>query len=1000
MKPFYHTIAALLFGATTFHTIGAGQVQAATKQAKLTVGISTKYQHIDGFGGTAMTPDWRDVYTQQKVNLLWGQGKGQVGLNIMRLRINPNENNWGEYGNPVRWARKVNPSLQVFATPWTPPKKYKTHNTNKYQNDYGTWVWPLVEHSWGGEGSNGGAINPDCYDDYADFLERYRATMEEKGCPIDIISIQNESDYTPTTTDNGVEHASYESCIYSPKEMAAMCKALRQKLDPKCKIMGPECFGWGQHNYNNKLVTIPDAVNNIDIWGNHLYGTDNWSFVKSVTSKTKRPMWETEFLLDYNGDNAPNYKGEFKPEHKMIESLEQAMKAGYSAYVYYSMYTHFFASNHGGSESQLWKRAWVFSHYAKHATGKTRIYSAFSGANGVLKGGSSYASESGDTVVVMVLNSSMADLYELTVTLPFVPQRIQQIVTSDTFDAKLTDVTGLYQNGTQEPVVKLQPNSFYTFVFMKEPGEPQLVESVKLPEYANPISATNFMADPTGLEYNGRLYVYATNDQQEFALTGGQTSNTYSHITQLVCLSTADLVNWEMHGVIDVKALCPWIRASWAPSIVSRVEADGQTHFYLYFTNGGAGIGVLTSTSPTGPWTDPLGHALIDGNTPGLGTISSLIDPGVAISDDGSEAYLAFGGGDVTGTELQPGNARIVRLGSDMVSLGSDIKPISAPCHFEANELNYISGKWIFSYCTRWTISSLWSTYSKQDAPGAAAMVYMSATDPLADSWTYKGQFMPNPGTLGFPYGNNHTHILRFNGLYYLLYHTQWLENAHGYNGGYRNLHINSISYIIRSQKFTEMTKGSTALTQPAQIDKNYVNPYEEQSGRMAANSSTSLLQPLNATLAQPWWMVRGVNFAYEGGQARSLKLKVRGAGTLELRPDALTGKAIAKVSFDAGSETQTVSVTLDNPLSVRQDYLYFVLTQAHDAEVVAWQFSPDEEAVQPEGDINGDGTTDIADVMAILRVMSTGAYDAAADLNNDGVVNFFDITTLIQSKQ
>ena len=32
----------------------------------------------------------------------------------------------------------------------------------------------------------------------------------------------------------------------------------------------------------------------------------------------------------------------------------------------------------------------------------------------------------------------------------------------------------------------------------------------------NPISANVFCADPTALEYNGRLYVYGTNDHQEF----------------------------------------------------------------------------------------------------------------------------------------------------------------------------------------------------------------------------------------------------------------------------------------------------------------------------------------------------------------------------------------------------------------------------------------------------------------------------------------------------
>jgi arabinoxylan arabinofuranohydrolase len=32
----------------------------------------------------------------------------------------------------------------------------------------------------------------------------------------------------------------------------------------------------------------------------------------------------------------------------------------------------------------------------------------------------------------------------------------------------------------------------------------------------NPISANVFCADPTALEYNGRMYVYGSNDHQQF----------------------------------------------------------------------------------------------------------------------------------------------------------------------------------------------------------------------------------------------------------------------------------------------------------------------------------------------------------------------------------------------------------------------------------------------------------------------------------------------------
>lgn len=914
-------------------------LHAADRNASVTLNANAKYQHIDGFGGTAMTPDWRDAYTQQKVNLLWGNGEDQVGLNIMRIRINPNEGNWGEYGNPIRWARKINPNLQVFATPWTPPKKYKTHNTNKYQNDFGTWVWPLVEHSWGGEGSNGGAINPDCYDEYADFLERYRQTMEQKGCPIDMISIQNESDYTPTTTENGVEHASYESCIYSPTQMAAMVKTLRQHLDPKCKIMGPECFGWGEHTYNNKLVTMTAATANIDIWGNHLYGTNDWSFVQNVTRKTGRPMWETEFLIDYEN----GYDGNFTAEYPMIESIEKAMTSGYSAYVYYSMFTHFFASNHGGSANQLWKRAYVFSHYAKCATGMTRISSSVSNGNNVLKGGSAYISQNGDTITVMLLNTSKTDTYNVAVTLPFEPLCIMQTVTGEVANAKRTDVTDRFANGTKRPVVQLLPGNFYTFQFIKNATEKEdeVGTSLKQNSWSNPLWSNHFMADPTSIEYNGRLYVYATNDQQEYNLSHGLQQNSYSKITQLVCMSSADLVNWTMHDIIDVKAVAPWISTSWAPSIVSREEADGQTHFYLYFTNSAMGIGVLTSTSPTGPWTDPLGHALIDKQTPGLGAISQIIDPGAAISDDGQEAYLTFGGGDIlTGcTDLQPGNARIVKLGADMVSLDGDIVPISAPCHFEANELNYISGKWYYSYCTRWTIASDWSSYSKKAAPGACSIVYMTSTKPLNDKWTYQGVIMPNPGTLGYPYGTNHSHLQRFGSGYYLLYHTQWLEQQMGANGGYRNLQLNSATVSPRTSNIATFTQATASLEGVEQPIDQRVNPYEVNDGNMSANATFSpAMKRADNTLH--WWQVRGVDFSIAGfAPARSLQLNVCGTGTVQVHTFSLSSEPIATATFSCETP-QTITVPLTEQQNTVQQYLYFIYTEGDDPQVLSWQFS------------------------------------------------------------
>ena len=117
-------------------------------------------------------------------------------------------------------------------------------------------------------------------------------------------------------------------------------------------------------------------------------------------------------------------------------------------------------------------------------------------------------------------------------------------------------------------------------------GSPKLGKGM-----ANPLLDFHYIADPTAIEYNGRLYVYGTNDHQQYE--AGTPSNTYEAINSLVVISTDDMVNWTYHGLIDTKSVAPWIMASWAPTIISKKQSDGTTLFSLYFSNSGTGSGVI-----------------------------------------------------------------------------------------------------------------------------------------------------------------------------------------------------------------------------------------------------------------------------------------------------------------------------------------------------------------------------------------------------------------------
>lgn len=440
---------------------------------------------------------------------------------------------------------------------------------------------------------------------------------------------------------------------------------------------------------------------------------------------------------------------------------------------------------------------------------------------------------------------------------------------------------------------------------------------------ANPLSPVIFCADPTGIEYEGRLYVYGTNDHQQYEAYGKDRDNTYERIKSLVCFSTADMVNWTYHGIINIEKIAPWVYASWAPSIVSRKEDDGLMHFYLYFSNSGAGVGVITSTSPLGPWTSPLSHSLISPQTRGLGDCPNPFDPGVCIDDNG-DGWLAFGGGVARdGTDYMPKTTRIVRLGTDMISLASDIKEIPAPYFFEASELNFVNGTYVYTLNNNWKPRDEWD-YDGIPKPPACSMAYMTTKTPLdPSSWEYKGHYFNNPGEFGMEYGNNHTHYMKYEGVWYILYHTQLLKRALGYKGGFRSLGVDRLAMDENNIVISE-TCGT--MKGPEQI--RAFNPYEKTPGSTMVNASGVDLEkegPYPAVVSVErgsWISIQGADFGETG--AAEFFAETSGRGRLEVRFDSLSAEPAVYLAL-TDDENGENGVKLSAPVSgVHDIYILF----------------------------------------------------------------------------
>lgn len=382
-------------------------------------------------------------------------------------------------------------------------------------------------------------------------------------------------------------------------------------------------------------------------------------------------------------------------------------------------------------------------------------------------------------------------------------------------------------------------------------------------KYNNPVSSEFFCADPTSVEYNGRLYLIGTNDHEQFEVKGPEVDNTYEQIKSMVILSTDDMVNWIYHGEINIGEIAPWIVNSWAPTIVSRVEGDGKTHFYLYFSNNGLGVGVIHTTDLLGEWDDPLGKPLVSSSTPGLTDCPNPFDPGVVIDDNGV-GWLSFGAGMASdGTTYMPGSNRIVKLGDDMVSFDSEFAEIPAPYHFEASELNYINGTYVYTY------NNDWSDHSEQweydvPVPSQCSMVYMTTKTPLdPESWEMKGEYFVNPGTAGFDYSNNHTHLHKYQGEYYIFYHTLMLKNGMGINGAYRSLNVDKIN--VDEETVTIEKTGGTKKGPDSII---CVDPFETNLAADLNNTAditfdtSDMKKPVVISDGEgSWFSVRGAEF-------------------------------------------------------------------------------------------------------------------------------------------
>ncbi len=268
----------------------------------------------------------------------------------------------------------------------------------------------------------------------------------------------------------------------------------------------------------------------------------------------------------------------------------------------------------------------------------------------------------------------------------------------------------------------------------------------------NPIVENIYTADPAAMVYNGTCYLYTGHDEG----STGYVMNNWK------CYSSTDMVNWTDRGTPLAVSAFSWAKGdAWASQVVYK---DGKFYWYIcaeHKSISGKAIGVAVSASPTGPFTDALGYALITNDMTTQTDISwDDIDPTVFVDSDG-QTYMYWGNT----------VCKYVKLNSDMISYSGSINTVTLPSFTEAPWLHKYGSTYYLSYAYGWPEQIAYATSSSPTGP-----------------WTYRGIIMPATGTCS----TNHQAIIEFNGQPYFIYHNGSLPAGGDYK---RSVCIEKFNY-------------------------------------------------------------------------------------------------------------------------------------------------------------------------------------------------------------
>lgn len=303
---------------------------------------------------------------------------------------------------------------------------------------------------------------------------------------------------------------------------------------------------------------------------------------------------------------------------------------------------------------------------------------------------------------------------------------------------------------------------------------------------ANPTITDVFSADPAALVVEDTVYLYAGQDESPH---GGYVMNRW------LCYSSKDMKTWTSHGSPLAPKDFKWAEGeAWAAQVI---EKNGKFYWYVTVehdrTKPGKAIGVAVSDSPTGPFKDARGSALVTADmTSNGGHGFEDIDPTVITDTDGT-TYLFWGNTNCFYAKLKP----------NMIELDGPIKQIGLPWFTEAPWLHKRGDLYYLSYAAWFPEKIAYATAPSIHGP-----------------WTYRGLLAEGAGNSN----TIHQAIIEFKGQWYFVYHNGSLPGGGSFT---RSVCVDYLYYNPNGamRRVVQTTEGTSLPPNPPMTPEQVIVP-------------------------------------------------------------------------------------------------------------------------------------------------------------------------------